>query len=67
MVCLAQLEPYMEKDIQNVLKQCLKKAKRMAKILSTAVAPTAKADKNAVGLWVRWVGDMSEQARLLQC
>ena len=49
-VCLVQLEPYADKDIQNALKQCLKKAKRMAKILRTAVSPTAKTDKNVVGL-----------------
>ena len=43
-----QLEPYPDKDLRNVLKRCYKKAKRMAKLLSTAVATTADADKNAV-------------------
>ena len=54
-ICLAQLEPYADKDIQNALKQCLKKAKRMAKLLRTAVSPTAKTDKSAVGVCVLWV------------
>ena len=43
-----QLEPYADKDLRNVLKRCYKKAKRMAKLLSAAVAKTADADKNAV-------------------
>ena len=42
------MEPYADKDLRNVLKRCYKKAKRMAKLLSAAVAKTADADKNAV-------------------